>query len=85
VTFTGPEVAPVGTLVVISVLDMTLKVAGVLLKLTLVAPVKFVSRITTFAFTAPEVGRGSTNGANPTFTLKTAPQPNVQVKLSRPP
>jgi hypothetical protein len=85
VTVTGPVVAPFGTLVMISVFDTTLNLAGVLLKLTPVAPVRLVPRSTMFDFTTPDVGRGSTNGPSPTFTLKIVPQPNVQVKLSIPP
>jgi hypothetical protein len=55
-TLTLPVVAPVGTLVVISDFETTVNVAAVPLKLTLVAPVRFVPRIVTAAPTLPEVG-----------------------------
>ena len=75
VTLTGPAVAPEGTLVSISDFDMTVKVAAVPLKVTLVAPFRFVPRILTAVPTLPEVGTVSTNGPRPTDTLKTVPQP----------
>src|SRR5215469_5391655 len=74
VTSTGPEVAPVGTIVVISVGDTTLKVAAVPLKLTLVAFVRFVPRIVTEVPTLPTVGTVFTNGPSPTKRLKTVPR-----------
>jgi hypothetical protein len=72
-TLTVPVVAPVGTVVVISELEATSKAAAVLLKLTLVAPVKLVPRIFTVAPMLPEVGCVSTNRLSPTDSLKTVP------------
>ena len=46
-TWTVPVVAPFGTVVVISELETTSKTAPVPLKVTLVAPVRFVPRILT--------------------------------------
>src|ERR1700722_5087662 len=76
-TFTVPVVAPVGTVVVISELETTLKVAAVPLKVTLVAPVSLVPRILMAAPTLPEVGNASTNGPSPTERLNTVPMPSV--------
>lgn len=58
-TSTVPVVAPEGTLVLISDFDMTVNFAAVPLKVTLVAPVRFVPRILTAAPTLPEVGTAS--------------------------
>jgi hypothetical protein len=74
-TRTFPVVAPAGTVVVIKYLDATVKAAAVPLKLTPVAPVRSLPRISTAAPTAPEVGRVSTNGPRPTDRLKTVPTP----------
>jgi hypothetical protein len=49
------------------------KTAAAPLKLTLVAPVRSVPRISTVAPTLPEVGSVSTNGPRPTDRLKTVP------------
>src|ERR1017187_2371379 len=73
-TWTVPVVAPVGTVVVIKYRDLTVNVAAVPLKVTLVAPVRSVPRILTAAPTLPEVGSTSTNGPKPTDRLKTVPQ-----------
>jgi len=73
VTSTVPVVAPVGTVVVISDSETTVKVAALPLKLTLVAPVRSVPRILTAAPTLPEVGCVSTNRPRPTDSLKTVP------------
>ena len=54
-TTTVPEVAPVGTVAVISELDTTVNAADKPLKVTLVVPVRFVPRMTTDAPTLPEV------------------------------
>ncbi len=83
-TWTFPVVAPTGMVVVISELETTVKVAAVPLKLTLVAPVRFVPRMMTVAPTAPEVGSVWTNGPRPTDRLKTVPQPPVQTLLAPP-
>ena len=74
-TLTGPVVVPLGTVVVISVLETTLNVAALPLKVTLLAPVRLFPRIMTAAPTLPEVGRVSTNGFSPTARLKTVPKP----------
>jgi len=55
-TWTAPVVAPAGTVVVISELETTSKTAPVPLKVTLVAPVRWVPRILTAVPTEPEVG-----------------------------
>src|ERR1019366_5848713 len=73
-TWTFPLLSPAGTVVVISELDTTSKTAAVPLKLTLVAPVRFVPRILTAAPTLPKVGSVSTNGPKPTDRLKTVPK-----------
>jgi len=56
VTLIGPVVAPEGTVVLICVLLLTVKLADVPLNLTAVAPVKFVPVTVTLVPTAPEVG-----------------------------
>ncbi len=53
-----PVLAPLGTVVVISVLETTVNVAARLPKLTLVAPVRFVPRMVTFAPTLAPAGSG---------------------------
>jgi hypothetical protein len=75
VTRTRPVVAPAGTVVVISEAETTVNVAGVPLKVTLVAPVRLVPRTLTVAPTVPEVGSVSTNGLRPSDRLKTVPSP----------
>jgi len=69
-----PEVAPAGTVVVISELETTVKTAAVPLNVTLVAPVRLVPRIVTAFPTLPEEGSVSTNGPRPVDRLKTVPQ-----------
>ena len=56
VTASGPAVAPAGTVVVIWVAELTVKVALTPLKLTRVAPEKLVPVTTTLAPTGPLVG-----------------------------
>jgi hypothetical protein len=56
VTLIDPVVAPEGTVAVIDVLEMTLKLALTPLNLTAVAPLKFVPVIVTLVPTAPIVG-----------------------------
>ena len=56
VTVMGPVVAPAGTVAVICVLLLTVKVAATLLKRTSVVPVKFVPVMVTEVPTGPEVG-----------------------------
>jgi hypothetical protein len=73
-TLTLPLVAPLGTVVVISELETTVNFAAVVLKVTLVAPDKFVPRIKTAVATLPKVGRVSTNGRSPTARLNIVPQ-----------
>jgi len=76
VTLTFPVVAPLGTVVVIAVpVELTVNVAFVPLKVTLVEPVRLLPRIVTFVPTLPEVGNVSTNGPSPTPSLKTVPTP----------
>jgi hypothetical protein len=72
-TWTLPVVAPAGTVVVISDGDTTVNTAAALLKVTPVAPVRFVPKILTAAPTLPEVGSVSTNGPKPTYRVKTVP------------
>jgi hypothetical protein len=56
VTLIGPVVAPTGTVAVILVALTTLNVAAVPLKVTAVAPVRFVAVIVTLVPTSPKVG-----------------------------
>ena len=72
-TWIVPLVAPAGTVVVINVGRTTVNTAAVPLKVTLVAPARFVPRILTAAPTLPEVGRVFTNGARPTERLNAVP------------
>ena len=73
-TWTVPVVAPVGTVAVISEAELTMKeVAGVPLKVTLVAPVSWVPKILTVVFTLPDVGNVLINGPTPIDRLKTVP------------
>src|ERR1700685_1035457 len=76
-TFTVPVVAPVGTVVVISELETTLKVAVLPLKVTLVAPVRSAPRILTAVPTLPDVGTVWTKAPRPVERLKTTPAPLV--------
>jgi hypothetical protein len=73
VTVTVPLVAPVGTVVVISEAETTLNVAAVPLKLTAVAPFRFVPRMVTLVRTLPDAGTVSTNAPSPVARLKTVP------------
>src|SRR5271155_160381 len=73
VTSTVPVVAPVGTVVLISELETTLKPAAAPLKVMLVAPVRFVPKTITFLPTLPDVGSVPTNGPSPTLNLKAVP------------
>jgi len=74
VTVTVPVVAPTGTVVSMAELE-PLNVAAVPLKLTLVAPPKFVPRIMTRAPTLPKVGCSATKGPSPVAKLKIVPSP----------
>jgi hypothetical protein len=74
-TWTLPVVAPLGTAVLISVLETTANVAAVPLNVTLVEPVRLFPRIRMRCPTLPEVGNVSTKGPSPTARLKTVPQP----------
>src|ERR1039458_4623206 len=76
-TWTVPVVAPVGTVVVTREGERTVKVAAAPLKVTLVAPVRFVPRILTLAPTLPDVGRVFTNGPSPMDSLNTVPSPRL--------
>ena len=73
VTVTGPLEAPEGTLVVISVAETTVKVAGVPLNVTAVEPVRLLPSILTTEATFPEVGSVFTKGPSPIDSLKTLP------------
>jgi hypothetical protein len=84
VTLTVPELAPTGTVVLISDFETTVNIAVVPLKVTLVALFKFVPRIVTAAPTLPEVGLVSTNGPSPTPRLKTVPQLRLHASLVPP-
>ncbi len=78
-----PEVAPFGTVALISVFENDgANCAAVPLKVTLVVPVKLFPGITTAAATLPELGRASTNGRKPVAKAKTVPQPWVQLEIS---
>lgn len=66
ITLTLPVMARARTVVVISELEATLKVAEVPLNVALVAPVRSVPRILTGAPTLPAMGSVSTNGQRPT-------------------
>jgi len=68
VTEIAPSVAPLGTLAVIVVAELTVKLAVVPLNLTLVAPVKLVPLTVTLVPTGPLAGEkpeivGATGGA----------------------
>lgn len=76
-TVTLPLVAPVGTVVVISVLETTVNDAAIPSKLTLVAPVRFVPRMVTFAPTLAALGSVRTIGPSPTDRLNIVPMPSV--------
>ena len=65
VTVTKPVVAPSGTAVLIAEPEFPIMVAAVPLKLTPVAPVRFVPRIVTVAPTLPEASWVLTKGFNP--------------------
>jgi hypothetical protein len=65
VTVTNPVVAPVGTVVLISDAEFAVMLASVPLKLTPVAPVRFVPRIVTDAPTLPEASWVLTKGFKP--------------------
>ena len=73
VTTTGPVVAPVGTVAVISVPDTTVKLADVPLKVTLVVPVRLFPRMITDEPTWPEAVTVWTKGPSPVDSLKAVP------------
>jgi len=52
----GPEVAPAGTVAVTVLVDLTVKLAAVPLKLTLVVPTKWLPEMVTFCPTVPLAG-----------------------------
>ncbi len=74
-TSTVPEVAPVGTLAVISVAEPTVNSAAVPLKITELVPVRFVPRMTIFAPAMPKVGTVSTNAGRPRDSERMLPSP----------
>jgi len=65
----NPEVAPEGTVARIKVCESTVKMAAVALKVTLVAPVKSVPKISTAAPILPAEGCVSTNAPRPVDRL----------------
>ncbi len=69
-----PLVAPIGTVVVISVAETTVNVAGVPLKVTLVVPLRLLPSMNTDEAVLPDVGRVLMNGARPIENLKIVPQ-----------
>jgi hypothetical protein len=79
VTAMGPSVAPTGTVAVICVPRFTVKLAGVPLKVTAVAPVRRVPVIVTEVPTGPLRGRnaatigGSANAVSAPGTVTTRP------------
>ena len=85
VTVRKPVPAPAGTVVVIKVLETTLKTAPVPLKLTAVTAVNPVPKTLTDSSTLPEMGCVSTNGPSPRDRPKTVPQgPVLQAVLDPP-
>jgi hypothetical protein len=76
VTVTEPVFAPDGTVVAISELETTVKAAALPLKLTPVASVRFVPKMTMADPTWPAVGTVFTNGRSPTARLKIVPTPS---------
>ena len=76
-TWIVPLVAPVGTVVVISVADTTVNDDEVPLKLTLVVPVRFVPRMIVEDPTFPCGASTFTNGPRPVANLKIEPQPSA--------
>ena len=62
VTWTMPVMAPRGTVVVISVLETTLKTAAAPLNVTLVVPFNLFPKIMTLVPAVPDIGAVSTQG-----------------------
>src|ERR1017187_4089074 len=73
VTRTLPVVAPAGTVVEIAEAETTVKPAAVPLKVTPVAPVRFVPRMMTPSPTFPVADTVFTNGPSPVDSLNTVP------------
>jgi hypothetical protein len=73
-TVTIPLVASVGTTVLISLLETTLKGAALPPNLTEVAPLRFVPRMITVVPEAPAIGTVLMNGLSPIFNLKIVPK-----------
>ena len=72
-TWIGPVAAPVGTVVVISVLETNVNAVVMPLKLTLLAPARSVPRILILVPAAPKPGSAATKGLNPTEKLNSVP------------
>jgi hypothetical protein len=72
VTVMGPVVAPVGTVAVICVAELTVKTAVVPLNFTAVVPAKFVPVITTDLPTLPTVGENDVMVGMPVRMVKSA-------------
>src|ERR1700730_15200127 len=85
VTWTLPVVTPEGTLARIRVFETTLKIAGVPLKLTAVAPLRSVPKISMRSSAAPKEGWSLTNGPRPTDRLYIVPQLKGQISSVVPP
>jgi hypothetical protein len=73
VTIILPVVAPVGTVVVISVSETTLKAAATPWNVTLLVPVRPFPRMITFVPTLPTDGVVFTNAGKPNEKLKNVP------------
>jgi len=85
VTWTLPVVAPAGTVALIAVpIELTEKVAGVPLKVTLAVPVSLFPGVVTVEPALPEVGVVSTKGPRPADSRNTVPQPVAQLPLPPP-
>jgi hypothetical protein len=86
VTLSGPVVAPAGTVALIAVAEVTVKLALVPLNRTVVVPVKFVPLIVTVAPTAPLVGEKLVivGGLTTVKLLALVPVPADVVTLSGP-
>ena len=84
VTLNGPDVAPAGTVVWITVSDVTVNVALTPLNATAVAPVKLVPLIVTLIPTAPLVGAKLVIFGSTTKEVALVAVPPGAVTLSRP-
>jgi hypothetical protein len=75
-TWSVPVAAPAGAVAEMAAPEaLTVNSAAAPLNVTLLAPVRFVPKISTGHPTSPEVVCVSTNGPSPTDRLKTVPLP----------